>query len=270
MIKQENTKYFAWNARQINMWQGHFHCSLKYELTMALSMKSLPYTYPLSRQLHLPVPKIPSFPWHMKEPIIWCKLVFLLLPLPSSESALPATIQLKNSFPAVMAWQLWANKELFSSLLPLYSEQLISFAGIEAVLWRIHHSRPLKEVHNSTLFSAREWSAAPLCRRKVSRLDRCFSVAATHFFLDTQHLLSSEKCPSEGLLYCSPREQASLSLSLSTITIPQLDLYIWFFPDFKTGRWTFKQSIEIFCRVKRAFLLVKASVSRIQSTQLLP
>lgn len=29
MIKWENTQLLAWNARQINIWQGYFHCSLK-------------------------------------------------------------------------------------------------------------------------------------------------------------------------------------------------------------------------------------------------
>lgn len=121
MIKQENIKYFAWNARQINRWQGHFHCSLKYELMLALSMKNLPYIHPFSRQLQLPVPEIPSFPWHVEEPTIWWKLPFLPLPCHSSKSALSATIQLRNSFPAIIAWQLWTDKELFLSLLPLYS-----------------------------------------------------------------------------------------------------------------------------------------------------
>lgn len=66
-------------------------------------------------------------------------------------------------------------------------------AGTYTVIWRIHYSRPLNETHNCAVFSARHQRAPPLCRRKCSCLDHCFSAIAAHFFLDMQHFLSSDK-----------------------------------------------------------------------------
>lgn len=40
IIKQRNTKYFAWNVRQINIWHGHLYCSLKNECMSAINMKT--------------------------------------------------------------------------------------------------------------------------------------------------------------------------------------------------------------------------------------
>lgn len=83
-------------------------------------------------------------------------------------------------------------------------------AGTYTVLWRIHYFRPLNEAHNCAPFSARHQRAPPLCRRKRSCLDHCFSAIAAHFFLDIQHFLSSDKWLSLVHLYFPPREEACM------------------------------------------------------------
>lgn len=106
-------------------------------------------------------------------------------------------------------------------------------------------------------FSAREQSALPLCRRKCSCLDHCFSAIAAHFFLDMQHVLSSEKCPSQVHLYFCPREEAFPFLTFYSCHATTRNLYIWFLQNFKTVRWTVISLLKCFAEWKDLFFWSK-------------
>lgn len=100
--------------------------------------------------------------------------------------------------------------------------------------------------------SARQKSALPLCRRKCSCLDHCFSAIAAHFFffLDMKHLLPSEKCPSQVHLYFCPREDISPFLTSCSCHAITRNLYIWFLQNFKTVRWTIISLLKCFAEWK--------------------